>query len=165
MGDACTCRFDDIFSEFPRKTKVVDDCLIYDETIEQAFYHTWDFLTICATNGIVLNIDKFQFCQKAVGFAGLRTTETGITPSEKVLAVSRDFPVPEDITDARSWFGLVNQVAWAYLIGPIMQPFSELIKTNNTFHRDDNLNKLFEGPKETLRPRSDGTNPLRSVTK
>ena len=136
--------------DFPRKTKVVDDCLIYDDSVEQAFYHAWNFLTICATNGIVLNVEKFQFSQKTVDFAGLRITETGIAPSEKILSAIRNFPVPENITDARSWFGLVNQVAWAYSIGQTMQPFRELIKANNTFHWDDTLNKLFEESKETI---------------
>ena len=100
-------------------------------------------------NGIVLiNVDKFQFCQKSVDFAGLRLTEIGIAPSDKILSAIQNFPVPENITDARSWFGLVNQVAWAYSIGPIMQPFCDLIKPNNTFHWDDNLTNFLRSPKK-----------------
>jgi len=57
---------------------------------------------------------------------------------------------PENITDVRSWFGLVNQVAWAYSIGPIMEPFRELIKTNSSFHWDSTLDQLFSESKELL---------------
>jgi len=45
----------------------------------------------------------------------------------------RDFSVPKEITDAQSWFGLVNQVAWAYSISPIMKPFRSLVKHNSKF--------------------------------
>lgn len=121
--DAYTCRFDKILSTLPRKVKVVDDCLLYDELIEQSFYHAWDFLKICTQHEITINIDKFQFCQDSVEFAGLNFTSTGIAPSDKLISAIKDFPTPTNITDARFWFGLVNQAAWSYSIGPIMEPF------------------------------------------
>jgi len=78
---------------------------MYDYSIEQAFHHAWDFLTFCTENGIVLIVDKFQFCQNVVDFAGLQLTEDGIAPSQKILAAIHNIPVPENITDAWSWFG------------------------------------------------------------
>jgi len=63
----------------------------------------------------VLNIDKFQL------------TKNGIAPSQQILTAIRNFLVPEK-PDARSRFGPVNQVAWAYSIVPIMEPFCELVK-------------------------------------
>jgi len=44
---------------------------------------------------IVLNPEKFQFCVAIAQFAGLQITPTGLTPSEKLLASIRDFPVPD----------------------------------------------------------------------
>ena len=37
-GDAYTRRYDDIISDVPRKHKIVDDVLLYDKGIEEAFY-------------------------------------------------------------------------------------------------------------------------------
>ena len=99
-------------SDLPHKVKIVDDCLLYDNDIEQSFLHAWDFLTTCAQNKIVVNVEKFQFCQNIVNFAGLKLTPKGVCPSDHILSAIRDFPSPTNITDARSWFGLVNQVAW-----------------------------------------------------
>ena len=62
-GDAYTRRYNEIIKDIPRKIKVVDDTLLYDKTIKDAFYHTLDYLSLCETNGIVINKDKFQFCQ------------------------------------------------------------------------------------------------------
>jgi hypothetical protein len=55
-----------------------------------------------------------------------------------------DFPTPTDLTSARSCFGLVNQVVWAYAISPTMQPFRDLIKPNEKFYWDHTLDQLFD---------------------
>ena len=141
-GDAYYTRpYDEIISQIPRKVKCVDDTFLYDASIEQSFHHTWDYLTLCAENGVVLNAKKFRFCKDTVTFAGFNITMEGITPSNNLLSAIRDFPIPKDITGARSWFGLVNQISWAYAISNIMQPFRDLIKHNNKFYWDDVLTK------------------------
>ena len=148
-GDAYTQRTDNITKDVKRKLKIIDDTLLYDETIEESFFHVWDYLTLCTSNGIVINLKKFQFCQDTVEFAGLSITPTGVSPSEKTLSAIRNFPTPTNTTGARSWFGLVQQVAWAYSIGPIMAPFRDLLQKNK-FYWDDALDKIFEDSKETL---------------
>ena len=45
-GDAYTRRYDEIIKDIPRKIKVVDDILLYDKTIKDAFYHTLDYLSL-----------------------------------------------------------------------------------------------------------------------
>ena len=149
-GDAYTSRYDDIIKDVPRKVKIVDDTLLYDNTIQEAFFAAWDYFSLCANNGIVLNISKFKFCRKTVDFADLSITPTGPVPSEKIMSAIKNFPQPKDITGARSWFGLVNQVAWAYSISPIMEPFRDLIKPNRNFYWDEQLTEIFNSSKQTI---------------
>ena len=149
-GDAYTRRYDDIIRDVPRVVKIVDDALLYDETIEGAFFHTFDYLTLGAQNGIVFNKSKFQFCQENVDFGGLRLTPDGIAPSATMLMAIQDFPTPANITDARSWFGLVNQVAWAYSLGHVMQPFRELVKPNSKFQWSQSLEDAFQYSKSVI---------------
>ena len=82
-GDAYTRRFDKIIRDVLWKVKIVDDALLHDTNIEQSFFHTWDYLTIGAKNGIVISKAKFQFCQETIEFAGLLITPDGISPSQK----------------------------------------------------------------------------------
>ena len=110
-GAAYIRRYDKIIKDIPCKMKIVDDTLLYDSSINGAFYYTFDFLLQCARNGIVLNTNKFQFCQDVVQFRGLQITSSEVTPFESMIQAILDFPVTKTITDARSWFGLVNQVA------------------------------------------------------
>ena len=107
-GDAYIRRYDELIKDVKDKVKCVDDTLLHDSNIEDAFFHTWDYLELCAANCVTINASKFQFCQDTVLFAGLSITPTGVCPSDKILAAIRDFPTPKDITGARSWFGLVN---------------------------------------------------------
>ena len=46
-GDAYTRRYDEIIKDIPRKVKIVDDALLYDTNIEEAFFHTFDYLYHC----------------------------------------------------------------------------------------------------------------------
>ena len=149
-GDAYTRRYDELIKHVDRKVKIVDDTLLYSDDIEQNFWDTWNYISLCANNGIIFNKDKFQFCQDTVDFAGLRINSTNVAPSKSIMSAIENFPLPSDLTSARSWFGLVNQVARTYSISPIMQPFRELIKPHNKFFWDDTLNELFELSKKEI---------------
>ena len=127
----------------------MDDTLLYTNSIEKSFHSTWDFLTLLADKGIVANAEKFQFCQDIVDFAGLTVTSYGVALSSNMLAAIQNFPTPNDITGARSWFGLVNQVSCAS-ISPIMQPFRDLIKPNVKFYWDSTLDELFQKSKQGI---------------
>ena len=109
-GDGYNRRFNAILAAFERKKRCVDDTVFYDDTLEQHWWRTIEFLTLVGQAGIVLNLDKFQFAKRPVNFAGFRISESVVEPLPKYLNAIRDFPVPKNITDIRSWFGLVNQV-------------------------------------------------------
>ena len=59
-------------------------------------------------NGITLNPDKFVFGADTVTFAGFEITLTNVRPCKTFIHSILDFPTPTNITDIRSWFGLVN---------------------------------------------------------
>ena len=67
-GDAYTERFDRIIADIPNKTKCVDDTIMWANSIEESFYDTCRFLTLCSQNGIVFNREKFVFCKDEVEF-------------------------------------------------------------------------------------------------
>ena len=130
--------------------KCIDDALLYENSIRDNYFSTWDYLQLCSDNGITANEKKFQFCQDNVLFAGLQITATGIKPAESILSAIKDFASPKDLSSARSWFGLVNQIAWAYSNGKAMQPFRDLVKQSTKFHWDETLENLFQESKKIL---------------
>ena len=155
-GDGYVRRFDDILSDVERKQKVVDDLLVYDSDIESAFYHTFDVLTLCAKNGVTINPEKFKFARREVDFVGYHVGWDSFKPSDSTLAAVREFPMPDDptLTDIRSWYGLVNQLAPFMATSSLMSPFRDLLKSTHAHGKkvywDTQLKQIFEDTKEKL---------------
>ena len=137
-GDEYTRRYDEITSSTPNKTKRVDDTLLWSEMIEESFVN---WLDICGRHGITLNPEKFCFTQVEVEFAGFEITSDTVRPCKRYIRAITDIPTPQNLTDIRSWFGLVNQVSYAFSIANTMLPFRELLKPSNKFHWDRKLHQ------------------------
>ena len=146
-GDGFSRRFDEIVSEVPNKTKCVDDTLLWSDSVEEAFAQAVDWLELCGKHGIILNPDKFTFAQETVNFAGFCITKDAVRPSVKYLRAIKEFPTPNNLTDIRSWFGVVNQVSYAFASADVMNPFRDLLKSNAKFQWDDEMEKIFQQSK------------------
>jgi len=151
-GDAYTRRYDDITADVDRAVRCVDDSLLWDNDIETAFWHMFDYLHLCACNGLVFTIKKFVFGREILEFAGFEVTLDGYRPPEKILASIRDFPKSKDITGVRAWFGLVNQVAYAFAQAEVMAPFRDFLKSNpsNMDFWDETMDHLLACSKEEI---------------
>ena len=124
---------------------------MWDETVEKSFWHTMDFIKHCADNGVVFNPKKFTFGQDEVEFAGYTVTKDGIKPSAKMVDAILNFPTPTSISGVRSWFVVVNQVAFAFSQAQAMTPFRELLRTKNMkFYWDEALERIFEESKRKI---------------
>ena len=107
-------------------------------------------LDVCCTAGLIFNPDKFQFGQDSVRFAGLEITNDGVRPSKRFLEAIRAFPAPTNITEARSFFGMINQVTYAFAMSGLMEPFRHLLKLDTPFIWSDLLQAKFEQAKEKI---------------
>ena len=87
--------------------------------------HILNYLTLVGENGITLTPNKLQFSQKVVQFAGFVVGKTTVKPLPKYLDAIRNFERPTTISEARSWFGLVNQVSRYGRLAEIIYPFKE----------------------------------------
>ena len=83
-------------------------------------------------------------------FAGFVITNSNVRPCSTYLEAVMDFPTPTDITGIRSWFGLINQVAYAFTQTKSMAPFRELLKPGNKFYWDEHLDHLFTESKKAI---------------
>ena len=149
-GDVYTKRFDDITVDMERKTRCIDDSLLWDNDLGSAFWHTLKYIVTCNRNGVVFNPKKFVFGKSEVDFAGFTLTENSVRPSDKLVSAIRDFPTPSNLTAVRSWFGLVNQVSFTFGQAQVMAPFRELLKKYSKFYWDETLQGLFEKSKAVI---------------
>ena len=98
----------------------------------------------------MFNSDKFQFCQDVLRFAGLEVTEKGVRPAKDFLDAILHLPPPNNISDVRAFFGMVNQVSYAFSMSSIMEPFRHLLKPGNAFVWSPLLRECFEETKKNI---------------
>ena len=99
---------------------------------------------------VLNNPAKFQFAQKSVEFAGFRVNDTSIESLPKYLDAIRDFPTPENISDIRSWFGLVNQVANYAQLRDIVAPFRPYLSPKHPFRWYEELDRAYRTSKTAI---------------
>ena len=73
-----------------------------------------------------------------------------IQPAQKFLNAIQDFPTPTGITDVRSWFGLVHQVAHYGKLVDQMEPFRHLLSSEATFVWNEDLDNAFQHSKTEI---------------
>ena len=149
-GDAYSRRFDEIVSDFPNKTKCIDDALLWTDTIKESFFQAVDWLDLLGNNGVISNPEKFVFGADEVEFAGFEVTNDSVRPCSKLFEAIEDYPTPRNISDIRSWYGLINQVSYTFATTEFLLPFRELLKPNTTFVWTDELNNIFEVSKKVI---------------
>ena len=149
-GDGYSRRLDEIVAEIPDKTKCIDDTLLWADDIYSSFFQAVDWPDLCGHNGITLNPEKFVFGADAVEFAGFEITMDTVRPCKRYLDAIRDFPTPTSITDVRSWFGLINQVSFAFAATDRMLPFRALLKPGTPFKWNNELDQIFQESKSFI---------------
>ena len=106
-------------------------------------------MELVGRNGIILNGEKFQFCQREIEFAGFNITDNDIKPHKKFIKAIEDFPTASKVTDVRSWFGLVHQVAHYNKLTEMMAPFKPLLSPKVQFTSSEDMDKAFQNSKKS----------------
>ena len=127
-NDGYTLRTDEILATVPGRPdctdyeKIVDDIITWSDNIEAAFFRVCAILSHCSKSGMVFSPSKFVFAAREVEYAGFLVGNDSIQPTPKYLQNILQFPTPKNVSDVRSWFGLINQVAFAFCKGQVMAP-------------------------------------------
>ena len=128
----------------------VDDSILWDQDIESNYFRVFNFIEKCTRAGCIFNPTKFQFGQEEVVFLGFRITQSGIKPTDKFIKKIMDFPTPANLTDVRSWFGLIDQVSYTFAIAEHMASFRSLLSSKVPFSWSQELDEAFHQSNEEI---------------
>ena len=142
-GDGYTERYDIITQSFPNYKRIVDDTCLYHEELEDHILEVCRYLSLTASHEIIQNEEKFQFAQKELEFVGFVLSENGIRPSDSLIDSIINFDRPSNISNIRSWFGLVEQVSFSFCKTEVMAPFRHLLSGKNDFIWTQELSDAF----------------------
>ena len=97
-----------------------------------------------------MNLDKCQFFQSTVTFAGFKLSSDGYQVDESITTGISQYPTPNTRTDLQS-FGLVNQLSLSTdTIATFLAPLRPLLSTKNNFIWSANHDKAFTRAKMSL---------------
>ena len=131
--------------------KVMDDFLLADSDHKEHMRRIYDVLVRCRQHGITLNADKFFCAMPSAKFVGYVLSQEGKTPSEEKVNAIKDFPTPANITDLRSFMGLVNQLgSFSKEIAELSKPLRPLLSTKQPFMWTADHQSAFDKLKEAL---------------
>ena len=133
-GDDFNRRGDQALQDILNVEKVVDDILIHTETFKDHISSIIAILERCRHHSITLNPAKFTFAAESVDFVGYRIGKHGIQADPAKVAAIVDFPTPTNISELRSFFGMVNQLGqFSMEVASAAEPLRPLLKSKNIF--------------------------------
>lgn len=150
-GDEYCLRGDRALQGVENCTKVVDDILLHDEDLPTHVKRIQQLLTRCRDHGITLNKKKFVVAESSVHFCGYNVSASGISADEGRVGAIQDFPTPANITDLRSFMGLVTQLsAFSPDISAAAQSLRPLLSPKNSFTWTPDHDEAFRQVKSLL---------------
>ena len=107
----------------------MDDTLVFSEFEEEHNARVRQALQRLSDNGVTLNPDKCIFKATSVQFLGHLIDQSGIRPDPAKIQGIQDFSPCENVSDVRSFMGMVNQLGkFSPKLAHVSQPIRELLK-------------------------------------
>ena len=108
-GDEFNMRMDILLEGVERSGKIVDDNILYDDDYETHKQRVIEILCRCREQKLTMSPKKFVYAQPEIEYCGYIIIQSGWRIDPKKVETLKNFPVPRNRTDLRSFLGLVQQ--------------------------------------------------------
>ena len=129
----------------------LDDILIFSKTLEEHLEHIKTVLGRLRSEKLFGRLQKCDFFRTEVEYLGFDVGAEGIKPSLSKIKAILEWPVPETVTDVRSFLGLCNFYRkFVRYFSEIAAPMTELTKKDRTFIWTDEADEAFNRLKSAM---------------
>jgi hypothetical protein len=143
----------DVFSDILEKFVVVylDDILIFSKTQEDHEKHLDEVFKRLQSHDLIVKESKCNFCATEVTFLGHLITPDGIKPSPKKVEAISKWPIPQSISEVRSFLGLTTFYRrFVRNFSHIALPLTELTRKSVKFQWTPETQLAFDTLREKL---------------
>ena len=142
---------DKIVENQPNCGKVVDDILVWNSDYEAHINDVFNILCRCSDLNSTMSREKFVVAAPETEYCGNIVSENGIRADPQKVKAIQEFPSPKNITDLRSFFGLVNQLQdFSFEVSDAAENLRPLLSTKNTFVWTEVHQEAFNKVKKAL---------------
>ena len=129
----------------------LDDILIFSRTKEEHTAHVREVLARLRASKLYAKRTKCEFFRSEVEFLGHRIGAEGLSVTQDKVKSVRDWPVPQDVKDVRSFLGLAGFYRkFVRDFSKIALPITELTKETTAFEWGEKQQQAFEALKSAL---------------
>ena len=129
----------------------LDDILIYSKTKEEHEEHVEKVLKLLRENKLYAKESKCEFFKSEVSFLGHVVSSKGISMEDHKVKAVKEWPVPKDVSDVRSFLGLAGYYRkFVRNFSEIAAPISELLQKDIVFKWGEEQSIAFEKLKHAL---------------
>ena len=124
-----------ILKGIPYVHAYIDDILVTGTSESEHLQILEQVLTRLEEVGMRLKESKCQFLLPSVEYLGYRISENGIQPTEEKLRAIRDAPIPRDLSQLKSFLGLLNYYSkFLPHLSSTLAPLYKLLSKGQVWH-------------------------------
>jgi hypothetical protein len=142
---------ENLLKGLPGVSVFLDDILVTGKTEKDHMQNLKRVLTTLEQNGLRLQRDKCKFALKEVEYLGFKVSNNGIHPTPSKVAAIRNAPRPSNLSELRSFIGLVNYYArFQQNLAHHMAPLYKLLKKGIDFEWSTAQESAFSNIKNLI---------------
>lgn len=129
----------------------LDDILISGKTKQEHETRLIKVLIILQNSGLKIAMDKCTFFQKSVTYLGFVIDKEGLHPSTDKIKSIKEAPIPQNVTQLKSFLGLVNYYGKFFRnLSALLHPLYTLLKKDIPWQWSNDCHKAYEMIKNKL---------------
>ena len=128
-----------------------DDVVVYSKSIEDHMLHLREVFEVLRAHKLYINLKKSEFFVEEIQYLGHIISKNGIQMDPKKLEVIKEWPVPKNIHELRSFFGMCAYYRrFIAHFSSIAGPLHDLTKKNVRYVWTEKQDEAFKMLKEKL---------------
>ena len=142
---------EDLFKGCLGVANIADDLIVYGRNVNEHDERLFKVLEILREHGLTVNGKKCQFRMSKLTFFGHDLSPKGVSPSEEKVDAIREASAPKNVSEVRSFLGLVQYSA-KFLpdLAEVSEPLRKLTRKGESFHWGRTQNESFSELKRMI---------------